>query len=390
MIGAACLVTLIGISSGQGLLSMGSDDDFYSGLPFTTSISADTGWDSNPTSSPYNEDGTEYARGGVEVDYGTGNRTTPIRLGASFSTLYYFDQPAELDDDTFYNARLSLNVKHDVNRRLTVGDNFSISYEIEPDHAIGASAQRRDEQYLYGYNSTWASYAWNRKISTVTRYTASGIRYDDGFLADSEDRTTHTISQELRYQLSRLTSLVGEYRFTYTNYDSAPRDYTSHHILLGADHDFSRNLRAHLRGGVEFREDDLYGNYSAPYGELALRRIVTEDTSIHWANRIGLEDSELGTFKSRYTYRSTLSLNHNLTARLRGNAAVTYLHNEFEDSDFEADQSEDLVSTDIGLAYRLHSNIDLNAGYTFTAVSSDEALREYNRHRVSLGLSATF
>jgi len=300
------------------------------------------------------------------------------------------DQPEGLDDDTFYNARLMFNVKHDVNRRLTIGDNFSVSYEIEPDYAVGAAAQRRDEQYLYGYNSAWASYAWSRKVSTVTRYTASGIRYDDGILAETEDRLTHTLSQEMRYNLSRVTTLIGEYRYTYTNFESADRDYTAHHILLGVDHDFSRSLRAHLRGGAELRDSEQGGKETRPYGELALRKIITEDTNVHWANRLGLEDSELGTYQSRYTYRSTLSLNHALTSRLSGNAGLTYLHNEFEGSELQPDQSEDLVSAQLGLAYRLQSNIDLNAGYTYTTIASDNELREYDRHRVSLGLSATF
>jgi hypothetical protein len=389
-LGGLITVGLLSQGSAQGLLSMGADDDFYSGLPFTTSISGDVGWDSNPASLPYASSGTEYLRGGIDVAYGSGNRTTPVKVGASLSTLYYTDKPEGLDDDTFYNVRITLNLKHDVNRRLTIGDNFYVAYEIEPDLAVGASAQRRDEQYLYGYNSAWASYAWNRQLSSVTRYTASGIRYDDGELSASEDRLTHTVSQEIRYQLSRVTALVGEYRFTYTDFDSSNHDYTSHHILAGADHDFARDLKGHLRAGVELRRDDYRGNVNSPYGEFALRKIVTDDTNLHWVNRFGLEDSELGTFGKRSTYRSTLSLNHILTARLRGNASVSYLHNEFKNSDVQSDYAEDLLSAQIGMAYRIQSNVDVNAGYTYTGVTSDDQFREYDRHRVSLGLSATF
>ena len=78
LIGAAIAYSLSGQLCAQGLTNMGADDDFYSGLPFTTTLGLDAGWDSNPTSSPFNEDGAEYVRGGINVDYGTGSRTTPI------------------------------------------------------------------------------------------------------------------------------------------------------------------------------------------------------------------------------------------------------------------------------------------------------------------------
>lgn len=384
---------VFGAASGanaQGLLSIGADDDFYSGLPFTTSVGVDFGYDSNPASSSQDAEGSAYTRAGVDVAYGTGSRTTPITIGASGSSIYYYDGIQGQDEDVFYNGRLTLNVKHDVSRRLVIGNNSYVSYEIEPDLAIGASGQRRLDQYVYGYNSLWASYELSRRFNAISRYTVSGIRYDDQTVGESEDRLTQTFSQELRYKASRQTALIGEYRYTHTEYDEASRDYDSHHALLGIDQQFNKHLLGHFRGGVEFREYNDGNDYTAPYFEAALRQAITADTNIHWVNRLGLEDSELGSYGSRYTYRSAVSVSHSLSARLRGNAGLTYLHNEFEDSQLVVDRSEDIVSTDLGLSYRIGRGVDLNANYSYTAISSDEALREYDRHRISLGLQATF
>ena len=387
-LGAFALFSM-GDARAQGLLSIGSDDDFYSGLPFTTSVGVDFGWDSNPSSSADGEDGSSYVRGGVDVAYGTGSRITPVRTAASFSTFYYFDDVAGQEEDLFYNARWSLNVRHEVNRRLTLGNNFYISYEIEPDYAIGASAQRRLDQYLYAYNSAWASYRLSRQLTSVTRYTLSGIRYDESEIGDLEDRLTHTLSQEFRYDLNRRTTVVGEYRFSHTSYnESNGRNYDSHYFLAGFDHAISRYLTSHLRVGGEVRHTDGNGNEDRPYGEFAIRSRIADKTSLHWINRFGLEDSELATFRSRYTYRSTLQLTHELTPRLRANTGITYLHNEFEGGGAPA-FDEDLISGSFGLAYRVWSNVDVNANYTFTSVSS-EAYRDYDRHRVSLGLQTTF
>jgi hypothetical protein len=390
LIASVAVFSTVAGAGAQGLLSIGSDDDFYSGLPFTTSIGVDVGYDSNPSSSSSDAEGSAYTRAGLDLAYGTGSRTTPIRIGVSGSGIYYHDGIEGQDEDLFYDARITLNVKHNVNRRLIIGNNSYVSYEIEPDLAVGASGQRRLDQYLYGYNSLWASYELSRRWSAISRYTVSGIRYDDQEVGQSEDRLTQTYSQELRYKATRQTTLVGEYRFTHTEYDEAARDYDSHHALVGLDHQFSRALTGHFRGGLEFREYNDGNDYSAPYFEVALRQRVTEDTSIHWINRLGMEDSELDSYGNRYTYRSSLNVGHSLTARLSANVGLTYLHNQFEDSLVAPDINEDTFSGSVGLSYRIGRGIDINGNYTYTVISSDDEFREFDRNRVSLGLSATF
>lgn len=384
-----CLLLVVKADA-QGLLSLGSDDDFYSGLPFTTTFGVDTGYDSNPTTTSNGANGTAFSRGTAEFAYGTGSRTTPVRVGLSVSGIYYHDEVPGLDEDFYYDTRFTLNAKHDFNRRLTVGNNFFLAYEIEPDYSIGASDQRRLDQYLYGYNSLWASYAWSRRVSTITRYTASGIKYDDTAIAATEDRFTQTIGEEVRYAWNRNVTVVAEYRFTTTNFETAPRDYLSHYILGGVDYQISRTLLAHVRAGAELRDDDLYGEESRPYGEVALRQSVSDNTSLHWVNRIGLEDSELGSYGSRYTFRSGLSAEHGFSNRLRGNAGVTYVHNDYSDSEFSPDITEDLVSAQVGLAYRMFNAVDLNTSYSYTTIVSDDEIREYDRHLLSLGVATTF
>ena len=168
------LATTIGLGAGanaQGLLSIGSDDDFYSALPFTTSIGVSAGWDSNPAASSVSNDGSSFVRSGIDMAYGSPSKTTPVKFGLGVSGLYYLDDVAGQDEDLFYNVRLTLNASHSFSRRFTVGNNLYLSYEIEPNLAIGASNQSRTDPYLYGYDSLWASYQLSRRLSAFTRYT---------------------------------------------------------------------------------------------------------------------------------------------------------------------------------------------------------------------------
>ncbi len=389
------LLTSAGLGAGanaQGLLSIGSDDDFYSALPFTTSIGVSAGWDSNPNSSADNAQDSSYIQGGVDMAYGSASKTTPVKFGLGVSGLYYFDDIQGQENDVLYNARLSLNVSHSYDRRLVVGNNFYLTYESQPDYSIGAADQSRLDQYLYGYNSLWASYELSRRFSAITRYTVSGIRYDESYVGDFEDRFTQMFGEELRYMWDRRNTLVAEYRFTYTDYDTAPRDYTQNTFLLGLDHDFSRTLTGSFRGGAEIRDwdSDLLDDSTEPYFEASLRSRVSERTEIVWLNRVGLEDAELTGFEDRYAYRSSLSASHAINSKLRVHGGLSYVYSDFQGGDFRSDVTENLVSVSVGLGYRLFNNVDLTTDYTYTGVSSDEEFREYDRNRVSLGLSATF
>ncbi|MEM9478530.1 MAG: outer membrane beta-barrel protein [Verrucomicrobiota bacterium] len=388
------ILSALSIGSGanaQGLVGFAGDDDFYSALPFTTSLGVDFGWDSNPGATSLGDaQDTAFVRGGADLAWGGGSRTTPIRIAGSLSGLYYFDEVERLDEEFFWNTRLSVNISHSVNRRLTVGSNSFISYEIEPDYAVGFSLQNRSGQYLYGYNSFWATYQLSRRLNAVTRYEISGILYDEGEF-NSEDRFVQTIREELRFKWTRLTTLIGEYRFSNTHFSESNRDSDSHFFLIGADRNLSRQLTSHYRVGAQIRRD-TFGDSERPYAELAYRYQLAEKTSLHFANRLSLEESEIAGFRERYTWRSVLSVRHQITARLNGNASLVYLHNEFSGSTSftRPDRSEDLVSGTLGLSYLVLSNLSVNANYSFTSVHSDDEFREYDRHRVSLGMSTTF
>lgn len=379
-------------SQAQGLVGIGAvDEDFESGVPFSTTVSADFGWDSNANASSVDPEERAYTRAGIDARWLGGDRRTNLTLGGSFSAIYYFDGVEGAQRDVFYNARITADFRHQVNRRMLIGNNFYLTYENEPDFVIGESASRRIDQYLYGYNSTWLSYAWTRRVSTVTRYTLDGITYDEDVVGYSEDRLTQTFSQEGRYLLNALTTLVGEYRFAYANYDSINRDYLSNYLLVGFDHSFSRDLTGTVRAGAQIRDSDAYGTKTTPYAELALRYRTGKYSNLHWVTRIGEEDAELTSYEERYSYRSSLSYNQEFTQYLRGNAGVTYVHNDFQEGVFgQNDYNEDTLALSLGLSYRIMSNVDVNASYYFTTISSDDEFREYDRHRVSLGVSASF
>ena len=392
---ALSLGLLSGAAHGQGLLSIGSNtDDFeQEDIPLTWTASGYLGYDSNINSIDIAEESSVYLQAGIGTQWSGGSRTTRYSLGASASVLYYFDEVTLNDDENiFYSVRLQGSVVHRASRRLTLSDSFYATYEYEPNQQIGASVSRRTDQYFYLYNNAALSYAWTRRFSTVANWRVSGIIYDGD---DTEDRWTNLLGFQSRYMWTRATTLVGEYRFAMTDYDDGRADYTSNYILAGIDHLFNRVTMGSIRVGAEFRDNDNYDSATSPYVEASLVQQLNEGFSLRWAARYGLEDSELGSFETRTSYRMGVTAQYEFNPRLTGTAGVTYVHSEMEDSFAPgvSDGDEDFFGVNLGLSYLLYSNLRLEGGYSFGSLDSgvDSGVsRDFDRHRVNVGVSATF
>ena len=379
-------------ASAQGLLSLKSQENLRESQPLAFTLGASGGYDrldyKAPSNSPQDID-SFFIQGNVGAVYSDADAQTPWSVGADFGVLNYLDD-LRGTDDTYYNARLAFNVVHKASQRLRLANNFYATYEVEPDYAIGASTALRNGQYFYGYENFAVSYAWSERMSTTTSYTLDGIRYQDDDLASSEDRLSHIIAQQFSYSISRNTKLVGEYRYRITDYDSAPNDYTSHYILAGIDQAWSERTTGTFRGGAELYESDRVEE-TAPYFEVGIDHATSKKTSVHFYGAVGFDGAELGDYDSRYAYRTGVTANHRVTDRLAVNGGVHYVHSDYEGNGVSTQNvTEQQVNASAGLAYRLWNNVSMDANYSYTLLNSDDELREYDRNRVSLGLSAQF
>jgi hypothetical protein len=379
---------------GQGLMTIGQHSDFHEATPLTFNVFGGAGYDRIDAGGNTQDVDSFFLYGGVGLLYGNDDRVTQWNVGADVGTVYYLDDTGR-DDDTDYNARLSFNIAHAINRRLSVSDNLYFTYETEPDFGIGASTGRLAGQYVYGFNNFAVSYAWSERIATTTGYTVEGIRYtDDNAVGEFEDRMSHTFSQQISYALTRTTKLVGEYRYRITDYRHTPPgeinpDYTSHYLLAGVDQAWSERTNFSLRAGAEIYESDR-SDETAPYVEASLTYAISHATTARFYAMAGFDASELNSFDSRYSYRAGIVADHQFTARLAGNAGLHYIHSDFDGNATVDSGSQDEINTSVGLTYNFWNNLSLDANYSFTTISSDTEFSDYDRHRVSLGLNATF
>lgn len=389
----AVLLTVSAVTaSGQGLVAVQNfSGDFETDKPLTWSLSGRGGYDSlnYKVGSPFLQDfESYYIQGGVGATYADADPTTPWNVAFDLGAIHYLDDIPRYDD-TFYNARLAFNIVHQLSERLKVSDNFYVAYESQPNIATGGSTTLYNGQYLYGFNNFNVSYAWSQRFSTTTSHTIDGISYEDGSVSGLEDRLSNLIAQQFTYAISKRTSVTAEYRFRMTNYRyRSDVDSQSHFVLAGIDHAWSERFTGSFRAGAEFFKSDRT-NSTAPYAEMALNYQVAKQTQAQWFGSLGFDGAELGAFDSRYALRTGLNVSHQINKRLAVNGGAAYSYSDF-DAGGVGDVTEHSVSLSAGLSYYLLENVALDARYSYSILRSDDAMREFDRNNVSLGVTASF
>jgi hypothetical protein len=270
------------------------------------------------------------------------------------------------------------------------------TYQTEPDFTLALGLNRRSGNYFYTQDKFTTTYLWTPRFSTATSYTIGAIKYDDSGVGFFEDRIENTLGNEFRFLIWPTTTLVGEYRFQFINYDNdINRDSTTHFALAGFDHTFSPRFSASFRGGAEFREyDDNNTSRSSPYFEGTLNYALGKDTSLAWTNRYGIEEPDVLLNPSRKTFRTGLRVKHDFTPRITANFAAYYENDEYDSVNtptaFSAGFNEEAFDVAVSLRYALTRYFGIEAGYNHTEVWSDIFLREYDRNRYWGGLNFVF
>ena len=215
----------------QSLFDLAPDDSETDSLPLSYTAGANFGFDDNPTPLAGNSDESLYGQAYVGATFLNNTPQTTTSFGAQVGLIHYFDNLDILGqdiDDTAYTATTYLNWTHRSSERLRfVSRNFA-TYELEPDYSVGFQAQRQVGNYTRWSTDNAVGYRWSDRLATYTGLRLDGISFDD--LANG-DRSTLTLYNDFRYQLSDRTVGTLTYRNAEVDGDGAVTDSTNHFIL---------------------------------------------------------------------------------------------------------------------------------------------------------------
>lgn len=376
----------------------------FQAFPFHVTVSVRGGYDDNVNLTRFNTQDSFFTNLALGVTYQFGSPRTQLNLSTGASFTYYFDRNSGVNgssDNFDVNVYGAFAITHKVTPRLSLSANLYAAYQSQPDFQTfnnsSISFSRQSQNFFFTVDKFSLGYAWTPRFSTVSSYTFGYTNYDDDLVSIFEDRFEHTFGNEFRFLIAPTTTLVAEYRFGIVDYtESSGRDSTSHYLLAGIDHSFSPRFNLSARGGVEFRNYDSAGflgnpgDQTSPYGELTVNYALAQNTAISWSNRYSIEQSDVPELISRQTYRTALSLRHNLTTRIVLGLNVAYQHDDYDGNFVTPGFTEDSFDISLSARYAINRNWAIDLGYTHTEITSGQIFREYTRNRYYGGLTFTF
>jgi len=137
-------------------------------------------------------------------------------------------------------------------------------------------------------------------------------------------------------------------------------------------------------------DNDAFDDNTQPYGELSLTFLPSPATRITGSASYSIYESDVSNFMSQDRFYASLSVAHDLTAKLNFYLSGAYTLNAY-DADYALDPTledgdENTFLVSMRLSYRLNRVNWLEAGYQFVMLDSDLNGREsYERNRVDLG-----
>ena len=401
---ALASIAVVGSVSAQGLFYL--EDEYEKSIPVKWTVGANVIWDNNinpniDTGLGFKEEAWSL-NPNVTVSFTNVSPQTTIDVFARVGVIYYLEESALPGaSDTTTNARLSLNLTHRFNELLRFSTQTFLAHEMEPEYSRGISTARTgSDPYTYWSSDNSLGYRWTERLGSYT-----GV-INTGYLGSSEeaDRNSWSIYHQMRYQLTPLTVLTGQYKYEQWSGDAS--DSTNHYITVGLEHSLSQTSVFTLDAGAQLREVDGGESTTSPYLDAALNSQINTRFSVRGFIHYGIEDYDTvrGANNSLYEYndqralRIGLSADYVLSPRLSLFGGVDYITTNFDKGLLisgpgpltDEGTLEEMLNLYVGLRAKFTDTLTGDCSLNHTNSASDFIGNDYERLRLSVGMNYSF
>jgi hypothetical protein len=387
---AVCLLVPLGEADGQEAVSSTSEAAGISWLPAVPvqiTAGVDTGFDDNVTLSS-SAKSSWFARENVVLTYSRpGERTTFSLLGIG-----RFTQNFDVTGQNEKSGNVTMALSHNFSTRLSFYASIYAAYQNEPNFQSNVGPENVRSNFFDTRDILSLTYRLSTRLTSVTSYTFERVKYDQSSVGDFQDRIDSTLGEQLVFNLTSRTGLVGEYRYETITYDVAPTNSTTHFLIAGINYNLTEHFIVHLRAGESFRSLENAGDSALPYFEGSLD-YVRSNHSLNWVTSYGFESPTAGNATTTKTLRTGLNLTYGLTSRLSSVAGIYYHHDENQGGTGTSSSGTGTVDSfdiNLGVRYLINKHFTLNLDYNHTTQGSMGSVPGYSRNRYFAGVTYTY
>ncbi|MFH0878945.1 MAG: outer membrane beta-barrel protein [Lentisphaerota bacterium] len=295
-------------------------------------------------------------------------------------------------DKTDFNNDLDFVLNHDFSPRLSLSLMDTLRRGELPELQEGNILVREEDDFYYNSANGTLSYLFRptTKLEVAGRYIL--LKYDDAVTADNENYNTYVGGLTLRHSLQAKTTILGDLRYEFTDYDGLDRGSKNIYAGAGVEQTFNPSLIGNLRGGWQqkkFNMDDL-GTENSPYGDLSLTILPSPATRITLGASYMLYQANVYPYADQKQLQAYCSLAYDITAKIAWYLSGGYTLSDYSQDYAAADKlispdgKENIYQASTRLTYKINRNNWLEAGYQFVDFDSDLRV-SYKRNRVDVG-----
>lgn len=337
---------------------------------------------------------------------------TLASLDYTYGLRYYAARDNGKEDQS-HQVNAKLDHAFSDNYKVDVKDSFVVAQEPEIIENTGVVALplRADGSNFRNNGAIMFHGEFTRTLGAEVGYANTVYDYEqDGRNSYSAllDRMEHLATVNLRWRALQQTVAIVGYQYGLTDHTSKDligadaadfRDSRSHYFYVGADQNFTPTLNASLRLGAQYTEypnADKFTGVGAPLDESNWSPYA--DASVTWTYttgstlQAGVKNTHSQTDIISLDVEATsfyVTLTHAITAKLTGSLLASAQHATFNQGLYK-DGVDDYFTLGANLAYQFNQYLAAETGYNFDRLDSDIAFRSFSRHRVYLGLRASY
>jgi predicted porin len=171
------------------------------------------------------------------------------------------------------------------------------------------------------------------------------------------------------------------------DYDTVPRDSTTHFALAGFDHHLTEHLLINVLGGESFRSFQNDGDTINPYAEVRVNYLASNH-SLTWITTYGVEQATQSLASGTTAIRTGLNATYDLTSRIKATAGLYYHNSENQGSSGTGSAgSQEALQFTLGLRYTINKHFAAHVHYDYTAQNSSGGQAGYSRNQYFAGLT---
>ena len=323
---------------------------------------------------------------GVQVQKGTPR--TVLTLDASGGIQEYWNEPG---DKTDYTGSMDAALIHRLTPRASVSLSFYATYQDTPNFALvnAPTSGQSSGEYLDGDFKIDLSYAWTKRISTVTSY---DVNFDIGATSTTNNVYIQTYGTQFRYTVSARNTITAELRAASATYpQDAPANSSSLYYLLGLDTFISAKLHNTVSGGFQTTSYESGPSQITPYIESSTILSLPRGASLEWTNSYGAQPSGGQGGVENISYRTGLSLTEPLSTKLVASLSLAYNYIlNTAPMNSAASYTQNQLQTSASLGYTISPRLSLSLSYTYIDLLSTQINASYTRDQIFLGGNYTF